>query len=447
MDDEILKTVESMLGTNIQVVDCEKTQTVSEEEVLLVNGVPVTLEGSDGNAIKKALIAGEIPSCDVLNKLLFRAGVLRQPVQLETSLSVKTSTVTTEDITIARNGRILDERSCETKENNYYTSTSNEIWEPVNRLKKRKQPEIIDEHTVDDMLSNQLKSELYLMENESSCRNVPSHPTRQNSMCTESSTSSSAESNYSSRPVSNVSNNSDDNFICQITPEHLRVNNKSRSCTKLSSNKQSISCDSGNAEVTLTTIHSSDKGGSHEYYSLNEISKTNTSNSIQTDSSFGCDLSSSASFQDVPDIAGISRIEYYICPAQQKKHNRTTLRKPQRRELKNNDASSGSSSEVSSLNDDNCLVYRDGNLISGTLETLLKHMVPTDDYYPEQSYLFAFLLSARLFVKPHELLQQVCDICHQQQQLNVYLNNNNNGISNQVPTVVFISESCYYGTR
>lgn len=135
MDDEILKTVESMLGTNIQVVDCEKTQTIREEEVLLINGVPVTLEGSDGNAIKKALIAGEIPSCEMLNQLLFRAGVLRQPVQLETSLSVKTSTVTTEDITIARNGRILDERSCETKENNYYTSTSSEIWEPVARQK------------------------------------------------------------------------------------------------------------------------------------------------------------------------------------------------------------------------------------------------------------------------------------------------------------------------
>nr|XP_029717851.1 ras-GEF domain-containing family member 1B-A isoform X1 [Aedes albopictus] len=86
-----------------------------------------------------------------------------------------------------------------------------------------------------------------------------------------------------------------------------------------------------------------------------------------------------------------------------------------------------------SLNDDNCLVYRDGNLISGTLETLIKHMVPTDEYYPDQSYLFAFLLSARLFIKPHELLQQACDICHQQQQqLNVHLNNNNNTtIANQ----------------
>ncbi|XP_053682829.1 ras-GEF domain-containing family member 1B-like [Sabethes cyaneus] len=435
MDDEILKTVESMLGTNIQVVDCEKTQTISEEEVLLINGVPVTLEGSDGNAIKKALIAGEIPSCDVLNQLLFRAGVLRQPVQLETSLSVKTSTVTTEDITIARNGRILDERSCETKENNYYTSTSNEVWEPVSRLKKKKQPEIIDARTVDDILSNQLKTGLYLMENESSCQNIPSHPMRQNSICTESSTSSSAESNYSSsRPVSNVSNTSYDNFVCQITPMHSTTNNPSKSYTKLLSNKQSISCDSGNDEVTLTSVYSSGAGGGHEFNLYNDISKTNTANSLQTDSSFGCDFSPPASFHDVPDIAVISHNGCSKSPTLQKKRNRTLLRsKPQKHVYKNHDASSSSTIEDPSLNDDNCLVYRDGNLISGTLEALLKHMVPTSDYYPDQSYLFAFLLSARLFIKPHELLQQVCDICHEQQQLNIYLNNNNNnnGIATQ----------------
>nr|XP_019563200.2 ras-GEF domain-containing family member 1B-like isoform X1 [Aedes albopictus] len=437
MDDEILKTVESMLGTNIQVVDCEKTQTIREEEVLLINGVPVTLEGSDGNAIKKALIAGEIPSCEMLNQLLFRAGVLRQPVQLETSLSVKTSTVTTEDITIARNGRILDERSCETKENNYYTSTSNEIWEPVSRLKKKKQ-DVINASTVDDMLSNQLKSELYLVANESSCENVPSHPMRQNSICTESSTSSSTESNYSSsRPVSNVSTTSYDNFVCQMTPSHPRAATElSKSSTKVSPNKQSISCDSGNDEVTLTSVYSSGIGG-HEYYPFNDISKTDTTNSMQTESSFGCEFSPPASFHDEPDFAvipkhgGVSTTS----PIPQKRRNRIPLlrTRPQRLLVKNvrNDGIANNTDDPS-LNDDNCLVYRDGNLISGTLETLIKHMVPTDEYYPDQSYLFAFLLSARLFIKPHELLQQACDICHQQQQLNVHLNNNNNTtIANQ----------------
>ncbi|XP_058811838.1 ras-GEF domain-containing family member 1B-like isoform X2 [Topomyia yanbarensis] len=432
MDDEILKTVESMLGANIQVVDCEKTQTIREEEVLLINGVPVTLEGSDGNAIKKALIAGEIPSCEMLNQLLFRAGVLRQPVQLETSLSVKTSTVTTEDITIARNGRVLDERSCETKENNYYTSTSSEIWEPVSRLKKKKQQEIINTATVEDMLSNQLKNGLYLVTNESSTENAHNHPIRQSSTCTESSTSSSAESNYSSsRPVSNVSNTSYDNFVCQITPMHQKAKDSNKSYTKISSNKQSISCDSGNDEVTLTSVYSSGIGGGHEYYPFSDISKTNTTNSMQTDSSLGCEFSPPTSFHDVPDFAAIPQSGCAKSTTPHKKRNRTLLRsRPQKHVPKNHDASA-SGTDDPSLNDDNCLVYRDGNLISGTLETLIKHMVPTDEYYPDQSYLFAFLLSARLFIKPHELLQQICDICHQQQQLNVHLSNNNNGVATQ----------------
>ncbi|XP_058442702.1 ras-GEF domain-containing family member 1B-like isoform X3 [Malaya genurostris] len=430
MDDEILKTVESMLGTNIQVVDCEKTQTIKEEEVLLINGVPVTLEGTDGNAIKKALIAGEIPSCEMLNQLLFRAGVLRQPVQLETSLSVKTSTVTTEDITIARNGRVLDERSCETKENNYYTSTSSEIWEPVGKLKKKKQQEIINTATVEDMLSNQLNNGLYLVANETT-ENVPAHPIRQSSTYNESTTSSSTESNYSSsRPVSNVSNTSYDNFVCQMTPVHPKMKDLNKSYTKISSNKQSVSCDSGNDEVTLTSIYSSGIGGGQEYYPFSDISKTNTTNSMQTDSSLGCEFSPPTSFHDVPDFAAIPRSGCATSTTQHKKRNRILRSRPQRYTPKNND-SSASGADDPNLNDDNCLMYRDGNLVSGTLETLIKHMVPTDEYYPDQSYLFAFLLSARLFIKPHELLQQVCDICHQQQQLNVHLSNNSNVVASQ----------------
>ncbi|XP_037045635.1 ras-GEF domain-containing family member 1B-A-like isoform X1 [Bradysia coprophila] len=67
--------------------------------------------------------------------------------------------------------------------------------------------------------------------------------------------------------------------------------------------------------------------------------------------------------------------------------------------------------------DDNALVYRDGNLISGSLDALLQHMVPTSDYYPDKSYLFAFLLSARLFIRPHELLTKISQLCDIQQSL------------------------------
>lgn len=47
----------------------------------------------------------------------------------------------------------------------------------------------------------------------------------------------------------------------------------------------------------------------------------------------------------------------------------------------------------------------------------MQHMVPTEEYYPERAYLFAFLLSARLFIKPHELLGEVCALCEHQQNL------------------------------
>lgn len=48
-------------------------------------------------------------------------------------------------------------------------------------------------------------------------------------------------------------------------------------------------------------------------------------------------------------------------------------------------------------------------------------MVPTATYYPEQSYLFAFLLSSRLFITPNNLLARVCEICERQQLLKAKL--------------------------
>ncbi|XP_074027897.1 ras-GEF domain-containing family member 1B isoform X5 [Leptinotarsa decemlineata] len=82
----------------------------------------------------------------------------------------------------------------------------------------------------------------------------------------------------------------------------------------------------------------------------------------------------------------------------------------------NGEANQEGSAE-SGLQQDNALVYRDGNLISGPLEALIQHMVPTDVYYPDRAYLFAFLLSSRLFIKPHDLLAKVRNLCETQQGL------------------------------
>lgn len=71
MDDpEIQETVEAILGKGAKVVDCEKKSSIREEEVLYINGIPVQLEGRDGIAIKEALMTGQVPPCDLLNKLL-----------------------------------------------------------------------------------------------------------------------------------------------------------------------------------------------------------------------------------------------------------------------------------------------------------------------------------------------------------------------------------------
>lgn len=44
-------------------------------------------------------------------------------------------------------------------------------------------------------------------------------------------------------------------------------------------------------------------------------------------------------------------------------------------------------------------------------------MVPTESYYPDRAYLFAFLLSSRLFIKPHDLLARVRNLSESQQGL------------------------------
>ncbi|XP_062992265.1 ras-GEF domain-containing family member 1B isoform X3 [Elgaria multicarinata webbii] len=69
--------------------------------------------------------------------------------------------------------------------------------------------------------------------------------------------------------------------------------------------------------------------------------------------------------------------------------------------------------------EDSCggLYYHDNNLLSGSLEALIQHLVPTIDYYPDRTYIFTFLLSSRLFVHPYELMAKVCHLCTDPQRL------------------------------
>uniref|UniRef100_A0A1A8N0S2 RasGEF domain family, member 1Ba n=1 Tax=Nothobranchius pienaari TaxID=704102 RepID=A0A1A8N0S2_9TELE len=63
------------------------------------------------------------------------------------------------------------------------------------------------------------------------------------------------------------------------------------------------------------------------------------------------------------------------------------------------------------------LYYQDNNLVSGSLEALIHHLVPTVDYYPDRTYIFTFLLSSRLFIHPYELMSKVHHLCTEQQRL------------------------------
>ncbi|XP_074691153.1 LOW QUALITY PROTEIN: ras-GEF domain-containing family member 1B-like [Strix aluco] len=63
------------------------------------------------------------------------------------------------------------------------------------------------------------------------------------------------------------------------------------------------------------------------------------------------------------------------------------------------------------------LCYHDNNLLSGSLEALIQHLVPSVDCYPDRTYIFTFLLSSHLFMHPHELMAKVCHLCLEQQRL------------------------------
>lgn len=64
---------------------------------------------------------------------------------------------------------------------------------------------------------------------------------------------------------------------------------------------------------------------------------------------------------------------------------------------------------VQSADSRSSLVYREGLLISGELDTLIQHCMPTETYEPCSSYLFTFLLCGRLFIPTGALLRRILD--------------------------------------
>lgn len=129
-DSEIQEKIEEVFtGKLVKVLECEKKSSSETEERLLINGFPVQLEGEEGARIREALKAGLVPPCELLNSILIRCGILKNPVELETVMNVKSTTKTMEVVSIHdSNGVLLNERAKEIEEDDEIRSTSKELW-------------------------------------------------------------------------------------------------------------------------------------------------------------------------------------------------------------------------------------------------------------------------------------------------------------------------------
>ena len=56
-------------------------------------------------------------------------------------------------------------------------------------------------------------------------------------------------------------------------------------------------------------------------------------------------------------------------------------------------------------------MYNDnGTILAGSMRALIKRLIPRRDYTPERSFVFTFLLNARIFLPPSELLHQILQV-------------------------------------
>ncbi|CAG7716820.1 unnamed protein product [Allacma fusca] len=130
---QIQEKVEDLAGKSAKILDCEQNTMSQMEEVLLVNGIPISLAGEEGAKIKEALILGEVPPCDLVNNMLIRAGIETNPVELETTVNVKSSIKTLEHSTFLDcNGVLVDEKMKEKEDEDEFRKVNVEIWSTEN---------------------------------------------------------------------------------------------------------------------------------------------------------------------------------------------------------------------------------------------------------------------------------------------------------------------------
>ncbi|KAI6649337.1 Ras-GEF domain-containing family member 1B-like isoform X1 [Oopsacas minuta] len=68
---------------------------------------------------------------------------------------------------------------------------------------------------------------------------------------------------------------------------------------------------------------------------------------------------------------------------------------------------SGVSKDSSPTKYNRPLKFENGYLVSGSMTALIEHIIPTLSYYPDRTFVFAFLLCSRLKMRPHKLLAEI----------------------------------------
>lgn len=536
MDDEISNIVHSMFGKSVQVVDCEKTSTVHQEEVLLINGIPVSFEGDAGKEIKNNLLTGQVPSVELLNKLLYQAGILKQSVQLETSLSVKSSMVTTEEVSVNKGGENIDSRTSEKKEDFTYNSSRTDIWNPM----KTKVIEPLSNTSISQQKPCTTKSALLSDNNVMVCRREDEGSNLLATSETQTLTVSSRVDNVHDDDCDNNDDDDDEDDVDHVH-YHDHDNDKGnigdnhnhgrdddnddykddferelfllnqRQCNKsdsvetqsLSTNNTDMSLFYSNdntqqlSSSSITIAHgscsqcspkkypqtfefkrkssllSSDSGhyecsnsASEQALNNNPQLSTSSQTKARQPSISPCYDNPSSKAADFLSVTSDNKSEYLLptvsypsshekivkSPTLGKKLpmssnscssvSKPLLTKPTQQRQQSHHESIGKASAISASSSsnnadfahtsirtdketssaaipstsENGLIFRDGNLVSGPLEALIAHMVPSANYYPNRSFIFSFLLSARLFIRPHELLSRISYIWENQHQ-------------------------------
>ena len=127
------EAVDQLFGAGrAKVVDAVTSTRVTEREIILVNGVPVQLVGEDGEALKEALLAGKLPDQSILNRVLASVlgGELKGVSKLESTFTMTSKTTTKDTMTVHHNGKIVDERTAETRSQTQLTGHSEDTFPP-----------------------------------------------------------------------------------------------------------------------------------------------------------------------------------------------------------------------------------------------------------------------------------------------------------------------------